>query len=271
METQDIEPRIYLQAVRAAKSALTLWCNGQFNRQRGLMDDLQQDLLVWYLETPSTREKMSTLVDAEIFVTFKMRAQQLLSKNQLDDNIQRDRVLYSTESIKKYLKGESTNRYLIEVMPYAMDKINEVHKEALLSRYVDGKIPSQGVNAELLSRAHRTVTAMVNLIQIVNKSEEVVGSRGTLFPESIKAPTRHDDPTGNITTTLMGEHPSYVDEYLDESPWQQVCNGAGACPVINFGPSGRYRLSATEADLFRRVPGLIDLFIDQKQREWKTK
>jgi hypothetical protein len=263
----EIEPRIYRQAERAAKSSLAMWCNGQFSRQRGMYDDLLQDLLEWYLETPSTQLKMSGLTDSEVFVTIKIRAQQLLSKQQLNDNIQKDKVMFSTDSIKRYLKGESTNKYLIDVVPIALDMINEKHKEALLSRYVDKKIPSQGKDAEFLSNSHKTLTAMVNLIQLTTDAK-TIGSRSIVFPDTVKPSGSHGDPTANIALTLMGQHPDFKDEYLYESPWEQVNYGAAAEPVIEFGPSGKYRLTAEEAQLFTRVPGLIDLFIEQKQREW---
>jgi hypothetical protein len=262
-----MEQRIHDQAKRAAKSALTLWCNGQYSRQRGLYDDLLQDLFEWYLETPSTRTKMESLVDAEIFVTFKIRAQQILSRQQLENNVHQDRVMYSVDSVKRYMKGESTNRYLISAMPYALDRINEKHKDAVLSRYVDGKVPEQGKDAEFLSHSLQTLTAMLNLMQITT-SEDVIGSRGTIFPEAVKPKGANSDPTGNIALMLMAQKPDFVDEYQYESPWEQVCKGAAAKPVIEFGPSGRYRLTAEEAALFRRVPGLIELFVEQKQKEW---
>jgi hypothetical protein len=234
-----------------------------------MYDDLLQDLLEWYLETPSTQHKMGGLVDAEVFVTFKRRAQQLLSKQQLDDNIQKNKVLYSTDAVKRYLKGESTNRYLIDAIPIALDMINEKHKEALLSRYVDGKVPDQGKDAEFLSNSHKTLTAMVNLMQLT-ANEDTIGSRSVVFPDSVRPAGGHGDPTANITLMLLNQHPDFVDEYLYESPWEQVCGGSKAEPVIEFGPSGKLRLSAAEADLMTRVPGLIDLFIDQKQKEWEN-
>lgn len=265
----EVEPRIHRQAERAAKASLSMWCNGQFSRQRGMYDDLLQDLLEWYLSRPATRLKMESLVDAEVFVTFKRHAQQALSEQQLEDNIQKDKVMFSTDSIKRYLKGKSTNKYLIEVVPIALDMINEKHKESLLSRYVDGKIPAQGKDAEFLSNSHKTLTAMVNLIQLTTESK-TIGSRNVVFPDTIKPSGSHGDPTASIALTLIGQHPDFKDEYLYESPWEQVCQGAQVEPVIEFGPSGKYRLTATEAELFTRVPGLIDLFIDQKQREWSN-
>jgi hypothetical protein len=210
---------------------------------------------------------MESLVDAEVFVTFKRYAQQTLSGQQLQDNIQKDKVMFSTDSIKRYFKGQSTNKYLIDVVPLALDMINEKHKEALLSRYVDGKIPAQGKDAEFLSNSHKTLTAQVNLMQLTTDAKSI-GSRSVVFPDTVKPSGAHGDPTAGIALTLMEQQPDYVDEYLYESPWEQINYGAAAEPVIEFGPSGKYRLTAEEAQLFTRVPGLIDLFIEQKQREW---
>ena len=268
MEQQVIEDRIYEQARRAAKSALTLWCNGQFSRQRGLFDDLFQDLLEWYLSRPATRNKMTKLVDAEVFVTFKKHAQQLLSEQQLKTNVYNDIVMYSTDSIKRYLKGQSTNKYLEDVVPIALDNINELHKEAILVRYVDGVVPKQGKDAEFLSNSLKRLTEEVNVLQLTTDADSI-GSRSVVFPDTVKPAGSHGDPTANIALTLMEQHPDIQDEYLYESPWEQVNKGAAAEPVIEFGPSGHYRLTAAEADLFQRVPGLIDLFIDQKQKEWE--
>ena len=263
----EVEDRIVVQAGRAARSALTIWCNGQFSRQRGLYHDLFQNLLEWYCETPSTQNKMSELVDAEIFVTFKQRAQQILSKQQLADNVYFDKVMFSTDSIKRYFKGNSTNKYLEEVIPIALENVNELHKEAILVRYIDGIIPKQGKDAEFLSHSLKRLTEEVNVIQLTT-DQETIGSRSVIFPDTIKPKGDHGDPTAGIALTLMEQHPDVKEEYLYESPWEQINQGAAAEPVIEFGPSKRYRLTAEEAKLFRRVPGLIELFIEQKQKEW---
>lgn len=268
MEQQVIEDRIYEQARRAAKSALIGWCGGNYPRMWGMYDDLVQDLAEWYVETPSTQIKMAGLVDAEIFVTFKIRAQQILSKQQLRSNVYNDKITYSSDSIKQFLKGESTNKYLEFVLPLALERLNELHRESIQVRYFDGKVPEQGKGQWALTRAVKALTDMVNLI-VLTTDEATIGSRTVVFPESIKPKGAHGDPTANIALTLMEQRPDYADEYLYQSPWEQVNKGAAAEPVIEFGPSGRYRLTAAEADLFQRVPGLIDLFIDQKQKEWE--
>jgi hypothetical protein len=263
----QVEDRVVVQAGRAAKSALTIWCNGQFSRQRGLFDDLFQDLLLWYCSRPETRRKMAGLTDAEVFVTFKKHASQELSGQQLADNVYLDKVMFSTDSVKRFLKGNSTNKYLAEVIPLALDNINELHKEAILVRYVDGIIPKQGKDAEFLSHSLKRLTEEVNVIQLTT-DQETIGSRSVIFPDTVKPQGSHGDSTAGIALTLMEQRPDVKDEYLYESPWEQINQGAAAEPVIEFGPSKRFRLTAEEAKLFRRVPGLIELFIEQKQKEW---
>ena len=111
------------------------------------------------------------------------------------------------------------------------------------------------------------LTREINVLYIT-ESVKGIGSSAVIFPDTVKTKGEHGDPTAGIALTLMEQHPDVKDEYLYESPWEQINQGAAAEPVIEFGPSGRYRLTAEEAKLFRRVPGLIELFIEQKQKEW---
>lgn len=274
MEQSDIEPRIILQAERAAKSALVQWYSGQWSRQAEKANDLTQELLFWYIEPRqrTTRAKMTNLSDPEVMVTFRRRARQLLSRETLDANVFDGKVLYSPEAVKDALKGESTNIYLKTILPLAMDRLTKRMKEALQARYFGEEVvypdTQQGQND--LKRAHKSLCDEINVLYITDEVSSI-GSRNVVFPDTIRPKGGYNDPTADTAMALIHGHPSYEDEYLYESPWDQVCKGNAAEPVIDFGPSGRYRLTAEEADLFRRVPGLIDLFIDQKQQEWKAK
>ena len=263
-----VDNHIVEQARRAAKSALILWHSGQWTRQLELVDDLSQELLLWYAETPSTQEKMATLSEPEIMVTFRIHARQLLSKNTHDNNVFSGGNLYSGSAVRSALRGESTNKYLYQVIPIAMDRIINSQKSALHSRYELGIVPKENDERNLLKRAVRSLTDEINVLYLTT-NQGTLGSKSVIFPESVKAKGGdHSDSTGNTALMLMAQKPDFVDEYLYESPWEQVCKGAAAEPVIEFGPSGRYRLNAEEAALFRRVPGLIELFVEQKQKEW---
>ena len=263
----QVEDRIVVQSRRAAKSALVMWFSGQWTRQVEALDDLHQDLLVWYAETVSAQNKMSSLSDPEIMVTFRIHARQILSKNTHDYNRFTQSGLYSTEAVRAALRKESKNKYLYNVIPVAMQGLSNSYKSALYDRYENGIVPKDNDKRNVLKRAVRAITDEINVIYLTTDSK-TIGSKAVIFPDSAKPKGGHGDPTAGIALTLMEQHPDVKDEYLYESPWEQINQGAAAEPVIEFGPSKRYRLTAEEAKLFRRVPGLIELFIEQKQKEW---
>lgn len=267
MEYTEVPSRIIVQAQRAARSALVQWYSGQWHRQEENLDDLSNELIVWYMTRKKTRLLMDTLSDPEVMVTFRKHAVQLLSRAVLDGDVFEGKVLYSSESVKDALKGESTNKYLNTIIPLALKKLNSVYREALASRYIDGEFPQTKQEEDAQRRATRRLTDEVNVLYITNEVDSI-GSKSVVFPDSIRPKGGYSDPTASTALTLMKTSPSYTDEYLYEPSWEQVCKGSSVEPVIEFGPSGRYRLSSKEAELFRRVPGLIDLFIEQKQKEW---
>ena len=265
----QVEDRIIVQAHRAAKSALVMWFSGQWTRQAEALGDLHQDLLAWYMSRQSTRLQMQTLSDPEVMVTFRNHAKQLLSRAALDGDVFDGKVLYTTEAIKEALSGETNNLYLKVILPLAFKRINRKYQEALNKRYIDGDYPQtkQEENAQMWGTI--ALTREINVLYIT-ESVKGIGSSAVIFPDTVKPKGEHGDPTAGIALTLMEQHPDVKDEYLYESPWEQINQGAAAEPVIEFGPSGRYRLTAEEAKLFRRVPGLIELFIEQKQKEWSN-
>lgn len=272
METKDISPHIILQAGRAAKSALVQWYSGQWVRQAEELDDLTNELLVWYMTRAETRRKMEALSEPEIMVTFRIHAKELLSKATLEGNAFEGKALYSTESVKDALNGKSTNVYLRTILPLALKRINKVYREALQDRYAGDEpaYPESKEGQNALMNAHKALTREINVLYITQEVKGI-GSSSIVFPDTIRPKGAYSDPTADTALALLNAHPDFADEYLDESPWDQVCKGADVEPVIVFGPSGEYRLTATEAALFKDVPGLIDLFIDQKQQDWKTK
>ena len=268
----DIPAHIILQAGRAAKSALVQWYSGQWVRQAEEVGDLTNELLVWYMQGPATRRKMESLSEPEIMVTFRRHAKELLSTATLEGNAFEGKALYSTESVKDALNGKSTNVYLKTILPLALKRITKTYREAIMDRYY-GEEPCYPASKEAqnaLMNAHKALIREVNVLYITQEVEGI-GSSSVVFPESIRPKGEYNDPTADTALALMNADPDFVDEYLYESPWEQVCKGHAAEPEIVFGPSGRYRLTAAENQLFDSVPGLIDMFIDQKREEWKTK
>lgn len=266
MET-TVEPHIMLQAGRAAKSALVQWYSGQWQRQAEQLGELTNDLIMWYMENPSTQALASELAEPQIMVTFRKHALQLLARAALDGDIFQGKVLYSSESVKEALSGETSNIYLKTILPLALKRISKYHQDAIAKRYIDGEYAQDKREENAQRRAIVALTREVNVLYITAEVKGA-GSSHVVFPDTIRPKGDYSNPTQQLALTLAGQHTDLAEEYLYESPWEQVCTGAASEPVIDFGPSGRYRLTAEEAKLFRRVPGLIELFIEQKQKEW---
>lgn len=267
MEQQIVEDRIYKQAQRAAKSALVNWYSGQWVRQAEALDDLTQDLMVWYLERPSTQEKMSKLSDPEVMVTFRLHARQVLSDQQHEKNVSGGENYYSSDCVKSALKGESTNIYLQTILPYALERISRKYKSAVLSRYELNIVPPQGAEHNILSEAVRALTEEVNVICLTSTVENA-GSRSVVFPDTIKPAANTSDETGNMALMLMDVHPGIVDEWHSEPNVRQTLLGEKVSPVCDFGPSGKYRLPPSEYEWIATVPAIFEMFCDIKEEQW---
>ncbi|ACU41802.1 helix-turn-helix DNA-binding protein [Mycobacterium phage Morrow] len=180
----------------AAKSALVTW-----GREGGL-DDLVQDLWVWYLERPATQRKLEELSKPEAIATVRRAAIQILTEQVLAGNKFNGRNLYSSEAVKDVLKDRSNNRYLKDIMPTAMaalEKQHAVYAEALRSRYDDGVIPQDGPSQDALKNAHKAITEHVNIIVI---------TAGDVSSAAVQAETRkssggRSDPTADAAIALI--------------------------------------------------------------------
>ncbi|AHG24275.1 sigma-K factor [Mycobacterium phage Benvolio] len=213
---------------RGARKALFAW-----KQDDSELDDLTNDLWVWYLERPGTQRKMAKLTANEAVETVKLAALQMLSGKQLASNEFNGRNLYSSEAVKEALSGTSTNRYLVDILPLAMkalDNQNESYAEAIRSRYDDGISPQDKSGQNALVRAHKALTDHVNVIAITagvdadGNVTEGPGSRHAVFPETRPTSGGHSDPTADIAILLI-EHPELRDDYLYESPLPEFLGG----------------------------------------------
>lgn len=217
---------------KGAKSALFSWKQSE----EGL-DDLVNDLWVWYLERPGTQKKLQ---ESDEFLARKLvykAALQILAQKSLSDDRFNGKSLYSSDSIKDALLGRSKNRYLVDILPKAMSGLeeqNEGQAEAIKMRYQDGEVPARGSAQEAkLKRAVKSLTEHVNVIAITagvdsdGNVTEGPGSRHAVFPETRRAKgAGHSDPTGDIAITLI-EHPELRDEYLAVQPIREFLGGRG--------------------------------------------
>ncbi|AHG23836.1 sigma-K factor [Mycobacterium phage EagleEye] len=195
---------------QAARSAMYAW-----KQDESGLEDLVNDLWVWYLERPTTQAKLQLIEPHEAVKTVRMAALQMLSGQMLAGNEFNGRNLYSSDSVKDALLGVSDNRYLVDILPMAMEALaeqNEPYAEAIRSRYEDGRIPRTKKDENLLVRAHKSLTEHVNIIAITagvdadGNVTEGPGSRHAVFPESRKGGGEgHSDPAADMAIGLM-EH-----------------------------------------------------------------
>ncbi|ASZ75396.1 helix-turn-helix DNA binding protein [Mycobacterium phage JoshKayV] len=214
---------------RAARDALFAW-----KQDESGLDDLVSDIWVWYLESPTTQRKLQAIEPHEAQKSVKNAALQMLSKQQLSSNVFNDRNLYSSEAVKEALAGTSTNRYLVDILPRALEALaaqNEARAEAIRSRYEDGVIPVRQSKQQVqLSKAVKSLTEHVNIIAITagvdadGNVTEGPGSRHSVFPETRPTSGGHSDPTADIAILLI-EHPELRDDYLYESPLPEFLGG----------------------------------------------
>ncbi|ASZ72845.1 sigma factor [Mycobacterium phage Drake55] len=215
---------------KAARKALVSWETDL------TADELIQDLWVWYLESPAIQNTIDGLVEGEAVLYVRRQALNILAKKALANDMFNGRRLYSSDSIREALAGTSTNRYLVDILPRAMESLssqNEGYAEALRSRYIDGIVPpKKGGGAMQLARAVRSLTEHVNVIAILagadvasnNVQIEGPGSRHSVFPETRPTTGGHSDPTADIAILLI-EHPELRDDYLYESPLPEFLGG----------------------------------------------
>ncbi|ADB93749.1 hypothetical protein REDROCK_56 [Mycobacterium phage RedRock] len=218
--------------LKAARSALVAW-KGEYSDDA----DLANDLWVWYLERPGTQKKLEES-DAALRQTLVRRAAlQILAGKSLADDQFNGRNLYSADNVREALRGVSTNRYLVDILPRAMEALdaqNERQAESIRVRYEDGIVPpASSSEAAMLKRAVKALTEHVNVIAITagvdadGKNTEGPGSRHSVFPETRPTTGGHSDPTADIALLLI-EHPELRDEYLYEPSLTEFLKGSAA-------------------------------------------
>jgi hypothetical protein len=261
---------------KAAESAVVEWFSGQWERQSQTVDDLNQDLWVWYLENPSTQRKVGGLSEPEAVKTVMLHAAQILSKQTLESNTFQGRDLFSSEAVRAALKGDSTNKYLQKVLPAAISGLNPKYAEAIRKRYNDSVIPERGSAPEdELKQAVRTLTAEVN-VSYITAEVQGAGSATAVFPHTRKAKGGHGDPTGDIGTQMADRPYEYETgedlrpHFYAPSDMSQWSHGAAAEPTYDLcevnGKTVRVRPTGEEAVLLRNNPQLLAAYLDGKRK-----
>jgi hypothetical protein len=247
-----------LQSVflKAATSAVRDWFAGQWSMHTEEIRDLTQDLWVWYLERPETRSKMAGLSFPEAVDTAKRAALQQLSRNTLDGNTFRAKNLFSSDAVKDALKGRSSNKYLLTILPIALEQLQRGddraehargYAQAIRERYEVGKIPEGKEQENLLVRAHKAITEEINVTYITTDVDRI-GSRTTVFPNTRKVKGGYSDPTGDMAAQLIDRPYEFETgedirpHFYEETPIEDVVKGQQNTPAYDLGDDGhRYR------------------------------
>lgn len=186
-------------------------------------DDLVQDLWVWFLERPSVQNQFAELMGSgETALVRELcfkAAEQLMSQDLHERNLFEEKTLYSSDSVRESLRGQSTNKYLNEMLPWALEAVarhNPGYGEAVKERYVDGvNHPPGSAKQQRLVRAVKSLTEEINAMYIGDSG----GGRNAVYPDIRKQTSKHGDPTGDTALALIayGDDPiEFVDD--DQNP-----------------------------------------------------
>lgn len=226
---------------KAARYALSEW-----TQDFSGLNDLVQDLWIWYMERPSAREKLAEVRDFEAVNLVKRHAIKILSEHSAADNKWYGYNHYDEVNVRHALEGKGSNPYLAEILPEAfkqLESANDSYAESIRSRYEDGVVPvSRSKDQVKLSRAVKSLTEKVNTIAITAaaslKASDGPGSKKEVFPvplrdgedaESRRRRGEHSDPTATIAIMLL-DNPiqdgvNIRDEYLREEPITEYLKG----------------------------------------------
>lgn len=265
----------------AAKSALADWYASKYQVQEQELDNLTNDLWVWYLERAAVREKVDNAEPKLRHSIIHRYALQRLAECALESDRFHGKSLFSSESVKDALKGRSTNKYLKAILPIALDAIQHKddqvpgreYAEALRKRYEDNEIPQSKHEENKLFYAHKALTDEVN-VNYLTTDVDGIGSSKYIFPGLRKRNGENADPTGDAALMLLDpdvaeKHPGIWDEYLTPTAWQQVCRGAASEPAYQVGPV-MIRPSAGSYPnwMLLKHPELLDVYVDAKKQEF---
>ncbi|AGT14304.1 sigma-K factor [Mycobacterium phage Adzzy] len=217
---------------KAARKALVSW------EADLTADELVQELWVWYLGSPKIQNRIDGLSEGEAVLYVRRQCFNILSGDAKAKDLFEARSHYSSDNVKEALSGTTTNKYLVDIMPLAMESLaaqNESYAEAIRSRYDDGIVPKENAPKQRLKNAVKSLTQHVNIIAItagVEKddkgkvvSKDGPGSKHAIFPDIRKVQgDGHSDPTATIAMLLI-EHPDLRDEYLHETSFDEFLGG----------------------------------------------
>lgn len=197
---EDLDGSVRFAAVRAVHD---------WGRPREDADDLAQDLWAWYLARPSTQEIVANrTTESGRRNIFYRAAVQILAGQALDADVFKGQDLYSSDAVKDWLDGSSTNKYLGRLIQKALPKLedqNADQRELIRVRYEHGIVPPiEGGDRMKLSRAVRSLTAHVNALAIDDKQGDTTrAKRGGVQAGTRRGGGGYSDPTADLALGLI--------------------------------------------------------------------
>jgi hypothetical protein len=209
LEGDGVTPELQKIIRDTAARAVTYWADTTESA-----DDVAQALWQWYLERPSVQRRYeATTTVTKRREMFYRAAMQHLSAEKLQANAFDGRDLYSVYSVKAALVGTSTNRYLLAILPLALDDLerqNSGYREALRSRYDDGVVPRDNPGFKRLQHALSALVAHVNVEFITDQGETPSvqsdprrPSRGAGGAGHRRVSGSYSDPTADLALGLI--------------------------------------------------------------------
>lgn len=263
---------------RAADVVMKSWYYGQWDYISTNKPDLVNNLWEWYLETPSTQKKMADLNYGEAIKTAIIRANQILSATVDADSAADGKNLYSQEMVKEAMKGESKNKALLEYVEAGMCELGErapQYCDAITERYVNGRIPAQGKDAQRVTDALEALTLLVNREyrkelqdDNINPARRKVSpeySPHAVNPETRRQKNRPADPTGNVGLALaLGHEP---EGGLHVTNIKHFLAGQKASQVVEIG-GRRFRLEPNVQEYLLNHPLRVDAYAEVLIDKW---
>jgi hypothetical protein len=182
------------------------------------VDDLVQDLWLWYYQTPSVSGKLEASAGAEFSQEqvdkyarriFAGYAGQLMAKQALEADLFEGKPLYSVGSVRAALRGDSDNKSLLRVLPSALDDLgrqNSGQREAIRLRYADGVVPETHSAAEkVLGRAVASLTAHINVEYISGDTSGRFQRNAAVTADARRSSGGYSDPTAEMALGLIAK------------------------------------------------------------------
>ena len=144
-------------------------------------EDLEQELWVWLMESPSAQRKLTSIPRDERHKILVRQGHLIASKISDHNKVFAGDVVYSVEEVKEALLGRNLGHDIVDDLADAMEILrdkNNGHAAAIRSRYGDREFPKEPAARMVLSRAIVSLTTEMNRV-LRNKFAEHTDGPGT--------------------------------------------------------------------------------------------